>query len=278
MNIEREIARRQFEALVSREEQDIDLAYAALLIAKEEYPDLEVGKYLGLLDSMAEDLRTRVALLLEPADVVSAISQYLFHEKGFRGNQQEYYDPRNSFLNDVLDRRLGIPITLSLVYMEVGKRLGVPIVGVGLPGHFLVRHISSDEGTFIDTFQGGSPIGVDGCRQIVRTLYGGSVDFHEDLLRPVGVREMLIRILNNLKAVYLSTGDSRRALAALERITFLSPGAVDELRDRGLLYLRVHAYANALADLKRYLEEATDARDFVRIRGIVDLLMRQRTN
>ena len=275
--IEREIARRQFEALVTSGE-DIDLSLAALLIAKEEYPHLDLDKYLGMLDAMAAELKARLSHVSRPEDIVGAISRYLFDEQGFRGYHQDYYDPRNSFLNDVLDRKLGIPITLSLIYMELGRRIGVPIVGVGLPGRFLIRHTGIPAGLFIDTFQGGSPIGIDGCRQIVDTIYEGKITFREELLNPVGRLDILQRILNNLKAIYVSKGDSRRSLSILERLVLLSPDSTEEVRDRGLFYLRFHAYAQALKDLNRYVENSPYASDRQQIQSIVELLIRQRLN
>lgn len=275
--IEREIARRRFKALLESGE-DIDLSLAALLIAKEEYPDLDIGRYLRMLDGMARELEQRLARTSGPEDTVSTISHYLFYEKGFRGNHKNYYDPRNSFLNDVLDRKLGIPITLSLIYMELGRRLGIPIVGVGLPGRFLIRHTGVPAGQFIDTFQDGSPIGIDHCKQLVDTMYGGKLSFREDLLNPVSSLDILRRVLNNLKAIYVSKGDSRRALAVLERLVIISPNSTEELRDRGLFYLRVHAYAQALMDLSRYLHNTPYGPDHQQIQSIVDLLTRQRLN
>ncbi len=275
--IEREIARRQFKALVESGE-DIDLSLAALLIAKEEYLDLDIAKYLDMLDEMAMELKSRIGQLSRPEDIVTSISQYLFYEKGFRGNHKNYYDPRNSFLNDVLDRKLGIPITLSLLYMELGRRVGVPIVGVGLPGRFLIRHTGVADGQFIDTFQDGSPIGIDHCKQLVDTIYGGKLSFREDLLNPVSRLDILRRVLNNLKAIYISKSDSRRALSVLERLVILSPDSTEELRDRGLFYLRLHAYSQALMDLNRYVENTPHASDYQQIQSIVDLLKRQRMN
>lgn len=275
--MEREIARRQFETLVKAGD-NIDLSLGALLIAKEEYPHLDVDRYLDMLDGMATELRGRLAPISRAEDVVGVISRYLFDEKGFRGNHQDYYDPRNSFLNDVLDRKLGIPITLSLIYMELGRKIGVPIVGVGLPGRFLIRHTGIPAGYFIDTFQGGSPIGIEACRQLVDTIYGGKLTFREDLLKPVGRIDILQRVLNNLKAIYVSKGDSRRSLAVLERLVLLSPDSTEELRDRGLFYLRCQAYAQALMDLSRYAEGAPYAADHEQIESIVELLRRQRLN
>ncbi len=275
--MEREIARRQFEALVKAGE-NIDLSLGALLIAKEEYPHLDIDRYLGMLDGMATELQGRLAPNSRPEDVVGVISSYLFDEKGFRGNHQDYYDPRNSFLNDVLDRKLGIPITLSLIYMELGRKIGVPIVGVGLPGRFLIRHTGIPAGLFIDAFQGGSPIGIDGCKQLVDTIYGGKITFREELLNPVGGIDILQRVLNNLKAIYISKGDSRRSLSVLERLVLLSPDSTEELRDRGLFYLRSHAYAQALMDLSRYVENTPNAPDRQQVQSIVELLRRQRLN
>ena len=165
-------ARERFAELVSGSEADLDLAEAALLIAQEEQPELDVAAYLGRLDALADSVRSRLPEAASFADIIQALNTVLFEEEGLSGNQTDYHDPRNSFLNEVLDRKLGIPITLSLVYIEVGNRLGVPLVGVGFPGHFVVKYAGPDGETVLDPFQAGSRVSQAQMEDKLRAMYG----------------------------------------------------------------------------------------------------------
>ena len=276
--IEREVTRRRFQVMVEGADAGIDLATAALLIAQEEYPDIDTSKYLDRLQEMAATIESRLGRRRRPEDVIFSISSYLFHEQGFKGNDRDYYDPRNSFLNDVLDRKLGIPITLSLVYMEVAQRIGFPIVGVGLPGHFIVKHPTSEKDLFVDPFQGGAMITEEECKRLVEVVYRGSLIFRREFLRPLSKKAILGRILGNLKRIYQGKGDHIRALAAVERIVLLAPDAPAEVRDRGLLSLRLHAYANAWRDLNTYREMVPNGEDAQRIQEMLTALERMRMN
>ncbi len=195
---------------------DIDLAQMALLIAAAEYPDLDVREELRALDSLAAGASRSLGQERDPLACANALSEYLFDEVGFRGNREDYYDPRNSFLNEVLSRRLGIPITLSLVYIEVGKRLGVPLVGVGMPGHFMVRISSGQEDLVIDPFHRGILLSEKECAQRLQEIAGAAVPWDRSYLAPISNRELIERVLLNLRGIYVGMHDQPRALRATE--------------------------------------------------------------
>jgi regulator of sirC expression with transglutaminase-like and TPR domain len=253
--------RRAFAQLVSGSEPAIDLATAALLIAKEEYPELEVTRYLSRLDGMAAELRDRVGGGPEAHQLIAALGDYLFKEQGFRGNMHDYYDPRNSYLNDVLDRRMGIPITLSTVYMEVGRRLGLRLRGVGMPGHFLVKYVGPDEEIVIDPYGGGAIVSPADCQRILDRISKGKLAFQPHFLATLGTRQILARMLTNLKAIYFNSQAYAKALSVVERLLILDPQAANEIRDRGLLSSQLKRYPEAMADLERYLKLAPAAED-----------------
>jgi regulator of sirC expression with transglutaminase-like and TPR domain len=258
--------------LASRPEGELDLAEAALLIAREEYPELEVAHYLSRLDALAEDLDRRLPSGVPPRRVAEALNAFLFDEHGFSGNSDAYYDPRNAFLNEVLDRRLGIPITLSTLYMEIGRRVGFEVEGIGLPGHFLLRHAGREDFFYIDAFQRGAFLRAEDCRAKLQGLYNASLPFRPEFLEPVTKRQVLTRMLHNLKGIYIQEGDYRRALAATDRILLLDPGATSELRDRGLLYFRLECFRSALRDLEAYLDRAPGSEDADQLRRHVRVL------
>src|SRR5690554_2878962 len=267
-------ARAQFAAMASAADEEIDLAATALVIAAEEYPQLSLSKYLAELDRLADRVRERLAGETAPLLVLQEVGEVLFGEEGFRGNAEAYYDPRNSFLNDVLDRRVGIPISLSLVYLEVGWRLGLPLRGVSFPGHFLVRYEGEVVRTLIDPFDGGRVRFEDQAQELLDRVYGGLVRLQPDFLQSTGKRDMLVRLLKNLKAIYLNTREDRKALAAIERILLIRPNAVGELRDRGMLLARTGRVGEAIADLESYLDSAPEAPDARRVRHMIEELAR----
>ncbi len=256
-----------FARLVNRPESAIDLAEAALLIAKEEYPGLEVDHYLSHLDAMAAEVQARIGCVEDPHRLIASLSNYLFQEQGFHGNTDNYYDPRNSFLNDVLDRRTGIPITLSTVYIELGRRLGVRLVGVGMPGHFLVKYAGPDEEIVIDPFHQGTIVSPAECQRILDRIYDGKLAFDPHFLATLGTRQILARMLNNLKAIFFNAHAYTKALSVVERLLILDPQAANEIRDRGLLSCQLKRYPQAMADLERYLELAPEAEDAEVIRA-----------
>jgi regulator of sirC expression with transglutaminase-like and TPR domain len=210
----------------------IDAAYANLLVASEEYPDLAAAAYLQRLDQMARELRPRLAGLDRPDRQMATLNVYFFGELGFRGNASEYYDPRNSYLNEVLDRRLGLPITLSQVYVEVGRRLGLPLEGVGLPGHFLVRYGPPPGGLLVDPFNAGAPMTPADCELRLRSMYGEGARLQPEHLRAVTPRQVLARMLGNLKYAYLRLGDLRRTLRTLDQLLLVTPNSDHDRRER----------------------------------------------
>jgi regulator of sirC expression with transglutaminase-like and TPR domain len=183
----------------------------------------------------------------------AVLNEYLFQDEGFRGNERHYHDPRNSFLNEVLDRRTGIPITLSTVYMEVARRLGLAVEGVGLPGHFIVRLGAGDEARLMDPFNAGVPLSEADCQERLNRLYGGKLKLHESMLARVDRKHVLARMLRNLKVIYMKASDYQRALDMVDLLLRLNPYSGEDLRDRGLLYSAIGCYEWAAADLETYL-------------------------
>jgi regulator of sirC expression with transglutaminase-like and TPR domain len=268
--------RSRLAAEVAKPEPDVDLALAALLIAAEEYPQLVPEPYLRRLDQLAERVRDRQWDETAPVVILQDLNRVLFEEEGFRGNRESYYEPRNSFLNDVLDRRLGIPITLGIVYLEVGWRLGLPLQGVNFPGHFLVRYDGEALKLLVDPFQGGALRFEDEAQDILDHVYGGSVRMQPEFLRVAGRKAILVRMLENLKGNYLNARDDVRALAALERILLILPESPDHVRDSGIVLTRLGRTAEAVAALERYLDLLPGAADEVRVRLLLDQLEAER--
>jgi regulator of sirC expression with transglutaminase-like and TPR domain len=253
-----EVGERLYDVMRQPEER-ISLAEAALVIAGCEYPDLDRARYIRRLDDMAATLAPRVPERTDPLHVISQINRFLFMEEGFCGNTQDYYDPRNSFLNDVLDRKTGIPIMLSTVYLELADRLRFPLVGVGMPGHYLVRHPYFD--ILIDPFTQGRILAAADCEKRMREVLGESVPFHESYLDGVSKLHTVTRMLNNLRNVYLSLRQFPKALQITELVLILHPDSPDETRQKAAFLLELRRYSEALAALERYLELAPKADD-----------------
>ncbi|HEX6309289.1 MAG TPA: transglutaminase-like domain-containing protein [Longimicrobiales bacterium] len=272
MSLPARSARARFADAVRLPEPELDLARAALLIAAEEYPQLAPEPYLRRLDELSERVRDRLWNETAPVVVLQELSRVLFEEESFRGNRMEYYDPRNSFLNDVIDRRLGIPITLSIVYLEIGWRLGLPLHGVNFPGHFLVRHAGEAMQLLIDPFQGGMLRFEDETQDLLDHVYGGSVRMQPEFLRVANRHDILVRLLSNLKGNYLNRRDDARALAAIERILLVRPESADDERDRGIVLTRLGREREAAVALLRYLDLVPDAPDTARVRLLLDQL------
>jgi regulator of sirC expression with transglutaminase-like and TPR domain len=256
-------ARGRFAAEVMRPDEAVDLARAALLIGEEEEPRrFDPERCLARLEEMGAEARERVRGAEGPA--VEAFNHYLFEEQGFAGNEADYYDPRNSLLHHVLARRAGIPITLSIVYMEVGRRAGLRVKGVGLPGHFLVRvwgEGGEREGVLVDPFN-RKTTDREECQKRLDVIYDGQLALRDEHLRAVGVRSILSRVLGNLKAVYIQAQLFRRALSAVERILLLNPHDLEERRDRGMLLAQLNRFNEAITEAQTYLNlmpEASDA-------------------
>jgi regulator of sirC expression with transglutaminase-like and TPR domain len=251
-------SRAEFSRVVARPDAEVDVARAALLVACEEYPQLDVEAWLGRLDEMGAAFRARRGGAgFERA--VHVLNRYLFEEEGFRGNDEEYYDPRNSFLNDVLERRTGIPITLSLVYIEVARRGGLRVDGVGLPGHFIVRAEEEGGQILVDPYYRGRILTSQDCQKRLDAIFGGKLRLEPQMLAPASGRQILARILNNLKAIYVKAEDHARALFAVELLLRLNPDSAEDLRDRGLLHSALGCYSLAARDLEAYLSAVPGA-------------------
>ena len=259
----------RLQELMGRADEHIDLAEAALVVAAEEYPDLDISAYLARLDELAETLRRRLEPGLPVQEKLAALNRFMFEEQGFRPNPADYYDPRNSFLNDVLDRRLGIPLTLSIVYIEIGRRLRLPLAGVSFPGHFLVKCAVSGGVVILDPYSGGISLSLADLGERMKLLKGTAAPSEEQLaamLGSAGPRDVLLRMLRNLRAIYLNRGDLQRALSCSDRIVLVAPDAAEELRERASLYLELECFQAAMTDFERYLELEADAADAEEVR------------
>lgn len=253
--------RHRLEDILGRPDREVNLAEAALLVAAEEYEHLDVRAYLVKLDEMGVALRQRLEEEPRPERAVMALNRYLFHEQGFRGNREQYYDARNSYLNEVIDRRTGIPITLSTIYIEVARRAGLEVDGIGLPGHFIVRVQTASRALLVDPFHGGVLLTEKDCQDRLDRIFNGKVKLEADMLRPCRRKDMLERILRNLKAIYLRDEERLRALRVVDLLVRLQPGSAEDLRDRGILYAALDCYGFAARDLESYLALAPKARD-----------------
>ena len=262
-------ARQLFAQEARQPERDLDLARAALLVAKEQYPGLAVGQYLARLDQLAEEAKDRLADETAPLVVLEELTRSLFKRQGFRGNKEAYYDPKNSFLNDVLDRRLGIPLTLGIVMLEVGWRLRLPLQGVNFPHHFLVRFHGDAVDLLIDPFEGGRARFEDQAQELLDHVYGGKLRLRKSFLQVATKHDVLVRLLNNLKSVYLSAGDHVRALSVVERLLILCPDRAAEIRARGVLLARIGRREEAIDELHGWLASAAAGRDADRVRRLI---------
>jgi len=261
-----------FEQLRTRSDRDIDLTEAALLIATEAYPGLDVDEYKARLDRLADELRPWTDAAPSGAQRVAVLCSRLLRHGGFRGDREDYYDPRNSYLNDVLDRRLGIPISLAVLLIEVGRRLDVRLRGVGFPGHFLVRH-DGDQPIFIDPFHEGTFLDEAACRQLLERVTSGRVTFNDRLLAPVSKRRIVVRMLRNLKAVHIRRRDAAAALTTCSRLLAVAPGQLTELRDRGMLHYEAGHWQQSVDDLVHYITEAGVGPDSLLVRASLSLAM-----
>jgi regulator of sirC expression with transglutaminase-like and TPR domain len=255
-----------FRRLAEGADGEVRLAEAALWIAADEYPGLEVAAWLDHLDGLGERAAARLHPAMTVDDAAAAVSAVLFGREGLRGNTEDYYDPRNSFLNDVLERRLGIPITLSVIYMEVAARAGLTVRGVGLPGHFVVRAEKGDARRLLDPFHAGAPLAGHDCEALLQRVHGEGARLDPAHLRPVGTREIITRMLANLKGIYTARGDWPRALRTLDRLLLVCPAALAERRDRGLVHVRLGHPRAAIRDWEAYLAGAPSAEDAGRVR------------
>lgn len=265
----------QFRTAVIGDENNVPLAHAALLIAEAETPGLNLDRYEAQLDEWGRLLKKRLYPAAEPESLVQVVNSMLFEELGFRGNEDEYSDPRNLLLNEVIERRVGIPISLAIIATDVCQRAGVDLRAVGLPGHVVTRlDIEGKSPLFIDVFHGGAQRSIEDLQQIVRSIYGRRTPFKEYFLDPLTPRQILQRLVHNLKGGALRRGDEEQAERAIELLLIMFPWDLDEIRDRGRLRERSGNYTAALADLETYVKFRPDARDTATVTEAAESLRR----
>ncbi len=258
--------RKLFADMVAQADEDVDLLRAALYISGVEYPDLDVEAYSRVVDDLAEEAGRRIDAAADRKGTIERLSEFLFVDLGFQGNEEDYYDPKNSLLNDVLDRRKGIPITLSLVYIGVAGRLGMVFEGIGLPGHFVIRTGPPAEELYVDPFNGGKIMSRADCVRTVSEMFNGRVEFQEEHLRAYTKKELLLRILTNLKHNHTRLEDYPRAISSADLIAAIEPSLGSNLRDRGALHYAAKQYRLAIRDLEAYLEADPQAQDADQVR------------
>lgn len=246
-------------------EPEIDLARAALLVARVEYPDLDPTPSLARLANLAA--RSGIDPGWRPRAALERLRRFLFEEEAFHGNAEQYYDPRNSCLNDVLDRKVGIPITLSVLVMEVGRRVGLRIDGVGLPGHFVVKADVGDGSVLVDPFHGGTILDRDGAEEVVARALGQPVTLTDAHFVPTAKSQIVTRMLANLKSIYIQQEEWTKALAVIERLLLFEESGPGHLRDRGTVLMKLGDFHGGAADWERYLSRYPHARDAVKLRG-----------
>lgn len=247
MSLEMEIA-----ALL--ESEPFDIVQAFVLLGRLGGSRHNVEEVRLRLEGMGAELKTRIEDAQGSKDRLKALNRYLFQDLGFRGNEEDYYDPRNSFLGDVLERKTGLPITLSLVYVEVGQLAGLPLAGVGFPGHFLVRYEEEGDPIFVDPFHDGRILAEEDLRNLLIQTYGESVDLTPTLLQAATAREIFSRMLYNLKGIYMTSEDFGKLLQVMDLLLLLDPRSSLDLRDRGLLYYELGDFPKARTDLTAYLQ------------------------
>jgi regulator of sirC expression with transglutaminase-like and TPR domain len=261
--------------MVAGPDETINLAEAAMLIAAAEYPALDVDAGLARLEGLAAALKQRLRPDISAAEKIIFLNRYLFDELGFRGNSGSYYDPRNSFLNDVLGRKLGIPLTLAIVYMEIGRRIGLPLQGVSFPAHFLVKCPLREGAIVLDPYARGISLGFDDLKRRLREIDNSlepSRSVVAAMLAGAGNKDMLLRLLRNLKSIYVGQQAWLKALTVTEYIICVTPDLAEEYRDRGMFYLNLECFRAAQFDLKAYLTMLPTAQDADSVRSrLVDL-------
>jgi regulator of sirC expression with transglutaminase-like and TPR domain len=262
-----------FRREVSRADGEIGLARTALAVARYRYPDLDTAFYLGMLDDIARPL----GRALGAGDFKTALrtlNHRLYRDLGFQGNIHDYGDPRNSYLNEVLDRRLGIPITLSLLYFEVAARAGLALVPVSFPGHFLVKHTAASEEVVVDPFNQGLQVNDKDLQHLLDGFYQGKVRLERSMLRPATRGETVYRLLNNLKIAHIKAKEPDLGLAVIDRMLVLQPESAVDVRDRGFALHALARHEEAARELRRYLAMSPGAPDVSQVRGIVDAVER----
>jgi regulator of sirC expression with transglutaminase-like and TPR domain len=267
----------EFRRAVACPDDKIDLARAALAIASDDYPTLDVTAYISKIDTLAGEVTERIGHAPNVYRSIAGLNDVLFQRHGYRGNRSEYFDPKNSFLNEVMERKKGIPITLSVLYMEVGQRIGLRLHGVGFPGHFLVKYFDDEKEIVIDPFNSGEVHSTESLENLLLQLFGRKIALYPGLLEPMTKKQILRRMLNNLKSIYLHANFWLKALSIIERLLILEPGSVNDLRDRGAVFLKLECFGQALADFETFLRISPDSEDALAVKEQVVNLTKQVT-
>jgi regulator of sirC expression with transglutaminase-like and TPR domain len=263
-----------FRLEIAKPDAEISLARAALEVARYRHADLEVDFFIRMLDDFARPLEPLVANAAEPRAALRALNQRLYRELNFQGNIHDYGDARNSYLDLVLERRLGIPITLSIVYLEVARRAGLSLVPVSFPGHFLVKQGSMGGEIVVDPFNQGLEVNDKDLQHLLDGFYQGKVRLERSMLRPATHGETIYRLLNNLKIAHIKGKEPALALAVIDRMLALTPESAVDVRDRGFALHALNRHEEAASELRRYLEMSPGAPDAGQVRGIVDAVER----
>ncbi len=251
-----QLTKTEFEQFLKQPDNQINLAEAALMIARLEYPDLDVDTYMSRIHGLAEEVRNRLPEEAHAGDILNQLNQVLFVEKGFEGNSEHYYDPKNSFLNDVIDRKLGIPISLSILYIELGKELGLPLAGVSFPGHFLVKLEIDDGAIVLDPYFGGISLSEDDLEERLQEFYGDELKRQHfyGLLATSSNRDIVVRVMRNLRNLYMQESEWEKALTMADYMVDLDSDKSDALKARAVIYDKLECYTSALNDYKYYLK------------------------
>ncbi len=259
-------ARQRFREITGRPDPALDLVEASLVIALEDEPGIDIDRYLEQVNRWTDAIRERLEGSREVERIVESINRLLFEEEGFHGEDEDYYDPRSALLNATLDTHAGLPITLSILYIEISRRVGVEVAGVSLPGRFLVKFSGAFGQLVVDPFDGGRVLSTVELQKLLDGVYGGGVRLREHHLRAYSSREILARELAHLKSAYLARHDLPRAAASMDRLLILDGNDPYELHDRATVAVQLHAYGEAIELFERYLALMPHADDVARIR------------
>jgi regulator of sirC expression with transglutaminase-like and TPR domain len=266
-----------FEKLMKKPTEDIRLAEAALYIASDEYPKIDITAYLTVLNQWSSSLKKESAR--KPAlSRIDLLNKLLFEKMQFSGNIDNYYDPKNSFLNDVIDSRRGIPISLSVIYLELAWALGLDATGIGFPGHFLVRINDQGKMVYVDAFYRGRVMSAADCVEFWNDISEGELEFQESFLSSMNKQQILIRMLRNLKSIYLEQKSYRKLIRVMDKLVVLNPRLPEEVRDRGIIYYQMQAYRLALKDFEGYLSTAPESDDAEVIHQYIEVLREYSTH
>ena len=260
----------EFALLLRQDEAHLDLAKGALTLCKLEFPQLTIRSYLEKIDQIGSIIKERIRPNPNPSRIAAAINQVLFEELRFSGNTEDYYNPRNSFLNEVLDHRVGIPMTLSILFMELARKFNLQVEGINFPSHFLVKYREGEKDVYLDVFNKGRTLSESDFQSILDQVYGGKIAFNPHFLAPANKRQILLRMLNNLKQIYLTSHDYRKALTVVEMMLTVQPDQLSDMRDKGILEYHLRMYEEAFRDLQLYISKAPDAGDADIIMNLID--------